>query len=313
MGQSLTVHVLDQATEERLNFLDVRLNPIGVPGEFRPARNQEGGFSFVEIPAGKYSLAVYDPHGHYASLYQKIDVDSAEDQLLSVRVTPGAFLCGRILDEEGRPPQRCRITLFRLGERFDKTGYINDSGDHPVAEDGQFRSPPLYPGRYMLRIAGVLQRPTTDSSADISPNALQRGCFDFLYPSSRTLEGATGFDIAIGELRSGLQIQIPCPVWHTVRGKVIGNLPLAKRHVSAMFAWDPGAIDPIGGSGGVRVQPDGTFELMLQPGHYSVEIWEFSTPEPSGRIRFVRSFGKTAVDVADGDLNGIEIFASAGN
>jgi hypothetical protein len=125
------------------------------------------------------------------------------------------------------------------------------------------------------------------------------------------MSGAIGFDIRSGQTVSGLQIRIPRPVWHTVRGKVIGELPVEHGRISVMFTRDFGTIDPIGGGSGAAVQPDGTFEHMAQTGRYSVEICEFSPPEASGRTHMLRRFGSAAVAVAGDDLSGVEIHISA--
>jgi len=109
--------------------------------------------------------------------------------------------------------------------------------------------------------------------------------------SNYNLANATGFDIAAGEVISGPQVRILRPIRHAVRGKVIGGLPEQPARISVMFARDIGAIDHMGGAS-VPVQADGTFEYATLPGRYSLEVCEFSSPEPDGRTYMLRSFGK---------------------
>jgi hypothetical protein len=78
---------------------------------------------------------------------------------------PEAFITGSILDEDGHPAHLCHFTLIRAGSRQGQSGYISDSGDHGVAPDVSFRSPALHPGRYFLRFAGLLQKPSATSSS----------------------------------------------------------------------------------------------------------------------------------------------------
>jgi hypothetical protein len=111
---------------------------------------------------------------------------------------------------------------------------------------------------------------------------------------------------------SGLQVRIPAPGLHLVRGKVIGDLPEQSAHISVMFARDIGALEPVGASG-PDVRADGTFEYTVLPGRYSVEVCEFSPAEPDGRIRMFRPFGKATINVAEADLNGVEIHVSSEN
>jgi hypothetical protein len=79
-----------------------------------------------------------------------------------------------------------------------------------------------------------------------------------------------------------------------------------------MFAREIGAIENMGGAG-AAVQADGNFEYAALPGCYSLEICEFSPPEPDGRTHMLRRFGKSTINVAEADLDGVEIQISAEN
>jgi hypothetical protein len=308
MGRSVTVHVLDQTTGERLTPPDVMLYRIGVPGENRAESNKDGSFSFTDLSQGEYSLAVYDPR--YAPLYEHFALMPEDSKVLELHLTPGGFLSGQVLDEEGRTPERCWFTLLRSGARQGKSGYIDDSGDHQVSKDGKFCSPPLRPARYFLRLAGLLRRPAVVDPSE-EPPSIEKRYFDFLYPNAHDLADAIGFDIAIGEVISGLEVRIPRPIPHTVRGKVIGDLPEQHARISVMFAREIGTIDPVGGASGSTVQADGTFECAALPGRYSIEVCEFSPPEPDGRTRMLRRFGKAKINVPEADLNGVEVQISS--
>jgi hypothetical protein len=84
----------------------------------------------------------------YAPLYHRLTLEEGEAiENLTISLTPGAYLKGRILDEEGYPPHRCHFTLIRADNRGERSGYIKDSGDHEVTPNGVFASPPLHPGR----------------------------------------------------------------------------------------------------------------------------------------------------------------------
>jgi len=108
----------------------------------RTSLNEHGCFPFSDLPAGEYSLAFYD--GNYVPRYERLTLTQAQIMNpMSIALTPGGSLSGQILDEEQRPPERCRFSLIRAGERRGESGYISDSGDHAVAGDGTFCSPPL--------------------------------------------------------------------------------------------------------------------------------------------------------------------------
>jgi hypothetical protein len=310
MNQSVSGCVVDETTGATLTSPDVRLYRIGVPGETCSMLNEHGCFSFSDLPAGEYSLAFYDRS--YVSRYERLTL--AQGQImpsLHIALRPGGFLSGRILDEKQQPPERCWFTLIRAGERRGESGYISDSGDHEVSGDGTFCSPPLRPARYFLRFAGILRKPADTVPTEPRHRAMERRIFDFLYPDAQDISDATGFDVQLGQTISGLQLQIPRPFWHTVRGKVTGELPTESHRISVMFSRTMGTIDVIGGSGGSRVGQDGSFEHQAQSGDYTVEVWEFAPPEPDGRTSALRKFAATNVRVTTADLDGIEIHISS--
>lgn len=300
MSASVIVSVFDQATGERLTSPEVFLYLKGVPGETRAAFDGDR-FFFQGLAEGDYSLAIYEPR--HVTKYERVTVADSDAKALEVHLTPGAFLSGRILDEYGQPPERSSFTLFREGERRGKPGYINDSGDHKVAEDGTFCSPPLPSARYFLGVKGFLPKLSQPALSVVDR------WFDFLYPNAWQIADATGFDLVASEQLSDLEIRIPHPVRYAVRGRIIGKLPEPPHHVSVMFSRDIGSIDRLG-SGGSRVQADSTFEDRVLPGRYFVEVCEFSQLEPDGRTRLICRLGKTSVNVVDTDVNDVEISVS---
>ncbi len=59
------------------------------------------------------------------------------------------------------------------------------------------------------------------------------------------------------------------------------------------------------------MEQDGTFEHHLQSGDYTVEVWEFAASEPDGRTSVLRKFASANIQVADADLDGIEILITS--
>jgi hypothetical protein len=309
MSASIIGHLIHQTTGAGLSSPKVMLYRPGVLGETAAAAvDEHGAFSFIDLAPGEYSIGIYDdrfvPHHLKLVLGENEQINDLEIQL-----TPGGFLSGKLLDEQGRPPERCWFSLFRQGERRGKSGYISDSGAHFVASDGTFTSPPLGAARYLLQFAGILQKPEAIDPSEPKHLVMQKRVFDFLYPDANHLAGATAFDVPTGQTISNLQIRIPRPIWHTIRGKVIGELPKVPGGIHVMFSRDIGAVDG-GGSSGATIQPDGTFEGLALSGRYSAEISEFSPPEPCGNSRILRRLGTASLTVEDADLSGFEIHVS---
>lgn len=99
---------------------------------------------------------------------------------------------------------------------------------------------------------------------------------------------------------------------YTIRGNVIGDLPGDCAKTSVMFRREFGAIDDVGGSGGVPVQADGSFEDKKHLGIYTAELAEFSAPNEDGRVHLVRRLGEVKFDLTQGDLDDVKIYVSAG-
>lgn len=306
MSQAVTGCVVDEITGEPLASPDVRLYRIGVVGETCIPLNEHGCFTLPDLPEGKYSLAFYDRK--YVSRYEELTLAQGQSiDAMRIALKPGGFLSGSILDEAQRPPERCYIHLIRLSERKGESGYISDSCDHKVSDDGTFCSPPLRPAQYFLRFSGVLQKAAEADPVEPRHITMQKRIFDFLYPNAQEISEATGFDVQLGQTISNLDLRIPRPVWHTVQGKVVGDLPAGPNKIYVMFSRTMGTIETISGIVGSPVQQDGTFEHQLQSGNYHVEVWEHAPPEPNGSTRIVRTFLVTSIQIINNDLCGLEI------
>jgi hypothetical protein len=300
MNGSISGYVIDAITGEIVLPSELSLTQAGVVGISYTRTDERGRFVFNSLSPGRYSLGVHD--GRYAPAYRKLtleDGDSIDE--LKISLTPAAFIMGRIVDEEGQPPYRCQLTLIRAGSRGERSGYISDSGDHPVAEFGYFSSPPLHPGRYFLRFAGMLRKP----SENVDSWGLQQRVFDFLYLDAQEVKESQPFDLEIGQTMTDVQVRIPHPVWCTVRGKLTGVLPDSLENLVVMFSRDYGTLDNFGGSG-CKVNSDGTFENHAQQGHYKLFVWEM-TPQEDGYTRMLKEFASVEVTVGPRNLEELEI------
>jgi len=309
MNCAITGRVTENATGAALTTPRLALHRIGVVGETPTVLDEDGRFSFSSLCAGEYSLSAYSDDFVYWHRSLTLGEGQSVDNL-QVALTRGGRIVGQLLDEEGRPPQQGLLTLLRQGERNGRSGLIDMSGDHQAGKDGRFQSPPLSSGLYLLRFAGILQKP-----ANMAMPAQERGLapdrvFDFLYPDAHDVSGALG--VAVEEQQTmDLQVRIARPIRYRVRGRVQGALPEDRKHISIQFRRELGTLDPVGWAGGAVIQSDGRFEGLEQPGRYRAEICQFAPPEPSGRTHLVRSFGRATFTIAFGDLSGVEIQVSS--
>jgi hypothetical protein len=301
MNGTISGHLIDVTTGEIASSSEISLVRAGVLGESFTQADRHGRFAFSSLPSGKYCLGIHDDR--YAPLYHNLILEEGETiENLQIALTPAAFIRGRILDEEGQPPQRCVVTLIRAGIRKGRSGYISDSGDHKVAQDGHFSSPPLHPRRYFLGFLGILRTLSTSTSSQSTHGAMQQRIFDFLYPNAEEIKDARPFDLQTGKTMNYLEVRIPHPIWRTVRGKVTGTLPEDLANIHVRFTRDVGMLDDFDG-GGAKVNSDGTFEGLAQPGRYRLSVWELAPPQPNEYTKMARQFASVEVIVGHRDID----------
>jgi hypothetical protein len=180
-----------------------------------------------------------------------------------------------------------------------------ENGIH-AGKDGRFQSPPLSDGSYVLRFAGILQKPANagipSHERGLSPDRI----FDFLYPNAHDVTYASAVVVERAQTVD-LQVRIPRPMRYRVRGRVQGELPEDRQYISLQFTRELGTLDPVGWAGGAAIQSDGSFEGLEQPGNYRAEICQFAPPEPSGRTHLVRSFGSANFRLDSEDISDVKI------
>jgi hypothetical protein len=212
---------------------------------------------------------------------------------------PDAFLSGKLVDENGLPPNSANFTVVTEGEFHGQHGFERIQGDHRCDPDGTFTSPPLRPGRYFLRFFGILRAPALE--ADNGFKQQQERVFDFIYPNVATVTEALPFEVQPGKTVS-VDVQVSKPVWFNIAGRVKLGSPIEQRNVHVMFARNMGIFPDVGGTG-FTAKPDGSFEGMLLGGSYLASLHEMTNPEPSGYTRSVKQFGSTAVIIQRDTLN----------
>jgi hypothetical protein len=305
MSCAITGRVTELETGAALTSPRLALHRIGVLGETAAVLDKDGRFSFSSLHAGEYSLSAYSEEFVY--WHQSLTLSEGQDaDNLQIALTRGGRITGQLLDENGRPPQQGLLTLLRQGERNGRSGFISVSGDHQAGKDGRFQSPPLSSGEYILRFAGILQKPAHMSAPSQDPGLTLDRVFEFLYPDVHDVRYASAVVVEQAQTVD-LQVCIPHPVRYRVRGRVEGKLPDDRQHISLQFTRRLGTLDPIGWAGGALIQSDGSFEGLEQSGNYRVEICQFAAPEPNGRTHLVRSFGSTNFTIGSEDLSDVKI------
>jgi hypothetical protein len=114
------------------------------------------------------------------------------------------------------------------------------------------------------------------------------------------------FNLQTGQTRSGLEIQIPQPVWHIIRGKLTGVVPENLANISVQFVRHLGMLDGSGSSGQV-VHPDGTFQHYAQLGRYRLPVWEMTPMQPGGCTSLLHKLTSLEIAIGDRDMEGVKL------
>lgn len=198
----------------RVSISDVR-NPEQVQ---RLITTENGHFEFRGLKAAKFSLqgakrgflsAAYEQHEQFSTAI----VTGAEynTENLVLRLTPLAFLSGKIIDEFGDPVRTAQVSLYLKSTRAG-ISRVTVVGNDSTDDQGYYEFSALAPGDYFLSAAGkpwyavhpaLLSAPGGTNSPPNVPRSL-----DVVYPTT-FYNGATEADGAAPiAVKAGDRVQI---------------------------------------------------------------------------------------------------------
>jgi hypothetical protein len=220
--------VLDAITREPVKKASVMLiSRLGLSA----VTDASGHFAFRQLPAGRYSVQArsdkYPAMQDLVDTAQQISISLAADeqkQDITVSLTPGASVRGRIVDEEGSP-MRCGV----LSMQFRDTGTgrtLQQSGFSQSDEKGEYRISNLPRGKYYIQVRCNQSVPLPHafirraSTADL-PTLTYPPVF---YPTASEPMSAAKVDASPGADISGIDFRMIPARGVTVRGHV-GSAP----------------------------------------------------------------------------------------
>jgi hypothetical protein len=246
-----------------------------------------GGFSFHDLPPGRYDLQVFHqryPMSRNGMARQTVVLKPGEKaSRVTVELMPGAAVSGRVLDEDGDPVVGCFVQVHppKNGMRGP-----NNLGAEPTNENGEYRVYGIQPGKYI--VAAHCQQPL------FQPRPLSAGPPpppSFAYPSqffplTNDPASAEVIEFAAGAEKSGLDFQLTRAPVYTVRVSLTSagaewrnrndlNVSLVPR--GSMIATLSGA------HGGRLDRTTGTFEFQsVFPGYYTLVAYTRGEPDKVG-------------------------------
>jgi hypothetical protein len=152
---SIEGSVLDAVTHEPIKKASVMLNG---GGGLSAVTDASGYFAFRQLAAGQYSIFVqsekYPAAQDWLEGNQQVSISLAADeqkQDITVLLTPGASVRGRIVDEEGNPMSGCNAAAMQLRD-LGMGRTLQQTGNSQSDEKGEYRISNLPRGKYYIQV-----------------------------------------------------------------------------------------------------------------------------------------------------------------
>jgi len=272
-----------------------------------------GQFAFRQLPAGQYFVQAQSnryPVGRVGGeLTRQTSVTVAGDEQkrdVTLSLTPGASVRGRVLDEEGNPMPHCNISAMHRNTADNGQGLVYAGGGAQSDENGEYRLSNLPAGKYYLMANCGLSMPMPHAfirqgAAANLPRLVYAPLF---YPGTADPSGAARVEAQPGGLLAGIDFRMIPATGVTVRGRV---------RPSSFDGFLQVSLEPndplrrgIGGRG-TRTNPStGEFQIPnVQPGSYELIAGGTAGNQPY--------FAKIPVEVGTSAPDPIELQLSPGS
>jgi hypothetical protein len=303
---SIEGSVLDAISHEPVKKATVMLNgQVGLSA----VTDASGHFAFRQLPAGPYRIFVQNEK--YPSVQDSIDgnqqlsISLAADeqkQDISVSLTPGASVRGRIVDDEGNPMSGCNAAAMQLRD----TGMgrsLQQSGNSQSDEKGEYRISNLPRGKYYIQARCFKTIPLPHafvrraSIMDV-PRLTYAPLF---YPGAADPVSAAKVQTSPGADISGIDFRMAPARGVTVRGHAG---PAADRNIQLSLTPKDPTLREFRTQGARVNSSTGEFQIPnVLPGSFDL----VATTSDEGRSYFA----KVSVEVGDAPLDPIDLTLSA--
>jgi Carboxypeptidase regulatory-like domain len=272
----------------------------------------DGHFEFYSLYRANYSLqgakrgfisAAYEQHEQFSTAI--VTGPDFNTENLVFRLTPLAFVSGKVIDESGEPVRKARVMLYAENHQGGMKRIERRSADL-TDDEGYYEFAALAPGNYFVSVStkpwyAFHLSPSAQSGGSSSPGPTP---LDVGYPmtynnGATDSQGATPFPLQAGD---HVQVDIhlsPVPVVHLTfrvpEDQQNGpRIPQLRRRVFDTFEYV--------GYDGVQSTAPGVFELSGVPaGKYSVVLPELQPGRPQQSSEITLDKDGQELDVSHAD------------
>jgi len=285
--------------------------------ELRVARtaftDPDGRYDFRDLPAGRYSINASKPafvswsYGQTRPNSPGTTITLSDTQTadnVDIRLSRGAVITGRVIDEYGEPIPNASVVAMRRQYQQGQNRLI-PSGERAQANDiGEYRIFGLAPGQYYLSStvqALTLAMPVGNS---VEVSGQNSGYAPTFYPGTADAASAQKLTVGAAQTLSGVDIALTPTRLATITGSAVDSegRPMA----GSVFATSRGFGVGIGlGGVGGPIRPDGTFTIPnVPPGNYLLRA---NAPRNGGAVNGPPDFSVAEVVVTGDDVSGVRL------
>jgi hypothetical protein len=187
---------------------------------------------------------------------------------LVLKLTPGAIISGKVLDEEGEPVMSVAVMALRPMYQRGKR-QLGPAGAAQSNDLGEYRIAGLAAGRYIVRATYRNLAAAMGASGSKPPgDKPELSYVTTYYPNSADADGAAPVEVGTGAEMRGTDIRLLKSKTLRVKGKLIG-MPQGKTAVVMLTPKGAGLMGMLTGGMAVARPPDGDFEFRgIAPGSY---------------------------------------------
>ena len=299
---SIEGSVLDAITHEPVKKAAVMLN--GRMG-LSAVTDASGHFAFRQLPAGQYIIQANSERYPFSpvsfELGQLLSISLAADeqkQDITVSLTPGASVRGRIVDDEGNPMSGCNVTAMQFRDMgMGRT--LQQSGSSQIDEKGEYRISNLPSGKYYIqaRCFKSIPLPHPFVRRTSPPDVPMLTYAPVFYPSAPDPVSAAKVQASPGADISGIDFRMAPARGVTVRGHAG---PAADRNIQLSLTPKDPTLREFRTQGARVNSSTGEFQIQnVLPGSYDL----VATATDEGRSYFA----KVSVEVGDVPLDPIDL------
>lgn len=271
-----------------------------VASSTRVFTDAEGKFVFRGVPPGPHRLLA-ERNGYVPQAYGQrsaegeglaLNVASETIRGITVRMVQGAVVSGRVRDALGEPVAGLHVALLRSVYDNEGKRILTVAREAYSDDRGEYRVYWIAPGRYYVRVGR-----SPRSGDDLLKIVADRMVQTVYYPGSSSPEQAIAVDLQPGAEVSTIDIVLPEPSGHRLRGRVVdGTTGKPPKSVDiGLFPRQRGAVlsDEDNQKGADYNAETGAFEIQnVIPGDYLLNagIWgQFDEPVSADALGNVRT------------------------